>query len=157
MTAYSIYTGRVTNWPIVLVSAALLVPLLIGGASADGSPRDLALPILTAAVIVLLNVLTGVSIRTAAGPNGVAIRFGPAAWPRCSYPLDRIASAEVVEIGLRQVAFGFWWTPWHTYCTVRSGPALRLNLTSGRRVTVTVPDARAAAAALQEAALRGRQ
>ncbi|MFI5914491.1 hypothetical protein [Dactylosporangium sp. NPDC051541] len=153
MTAYSIYTGRVTNWPIVLVSTALAVLLLIGGATSDGSARDLALPILTAAVIVLLNVLTGISIRTAAGPNGVAIRFGPAAWPRCTYSLDRIASAEVVDIGIFQVAFGFWWTPRHTYCTVRTGPALRLNLTNGRRVTVTVPDARAAAAALREAKL----
>ncbi|WP_433064921.1 hypothetical protein [Dactylosporangium sp. CS-033363] len=151
MTTFSIYTGRVTNWPIVVTSIALAVPLLIAGGMSDGPARDLVLPLLIAVAAVVGNVLTGTSIRTSAGPNGVAIRFGVLAWPRCTYALDAIASAEVVDVQPWQVAFGFWWTPRHTYCTVRSGPALRLTLRGGRRVTVTVPDARAAVAALDEA------
>jgi hypothetical protein len=33
-------------------------------------------------------------------------------------------------------------------CTVRSGPALRLTLRTGRTVTITVPDPQAAVAAI---------
>lgn len=35
---YSIYTGRVTNWPLaVMLSAALIVPLLLLGSLSHGS------------------------------------------------------------------------------------------------------------------------
>ena len=148
---YSIYTGRMTNWPMVAVSAALTAPLLIMGSLSYGSSRDLAVPLLVAATGVLLNVLTGSSVRTSAGPNGVSVRFGLLGWPHCTYRLDQIEHAEVVDLPIWRVALGFWWTPGHTHCTVRSGPALRLTLRTGRKVTVTVPDAHAAAAVIDEA------
>jgi hypothetical protein len=147
----SIYTGRATNWPMVAVSAAVMVPLLIMGGSSDGSWYGIALPMLLVAAVVAVNVLTASSIRTTAGPGGVTIRFGVIGWPRCSYPLDQIDHAEVIDLSSLHVAYGFWWTPRRTCCTVRSGPTLRLTLRTGRTVTVTVPDPRTAVAVLREA------
>lgn len=149
---YSIYTGRATNWPVVVISSALVVPLLAMG-KADGGWRALAVPLLIAAAAVLVNLLTAASVRTAAGPNGVSIRFGVFGWPRCTYRLEQIEHAEVIDLHPWYVTYGFWWTPRRTCCTVRSGPALRLTLRTGRTVTVTVPDAHAAAAVIHEAKL----
>ncbi|WP_249999299.1 hypothetical protein [Actinoplanes sp. M2I2] len=141
---YSIYTGRATNWPVMVLTAALVVPLLTLGNPGAGSRRDLV-PLLVAVLAVLLEALTAGSVRTTAGPNGVSVRFGVLGWPRCAYRLERIERAEVVELPWWRVAYGFWWTPSRTNCTVRSGPALRLTLRTGRVVTITVPDAPAAA------------
>lgn len=146
---YSIYTGRATNWPMVVLSTALVVPLL--GNAGGGSWRGLAVPLLMAATGVLLNVLTASSVRTAAGPNGVCVRFGLLGWPRCTYRIEQIEHAEVIDLPAWHVAYGFWWTPRRTCCTVRSGATLRLTLRTGRAVTITVPDAPAAVAAIHEA------
>jgi hypothetical protein len=94
-------------------------------------------------------VLTAGSVRTAAGPNGVSVRFGVFGWPRGTYRPEQIARAEVIDLSPWSVAYGFWWTPRRTSCTVRSGPALRLTLRTGRIVTITVPDAHAAVAAVR--------
>lgn len=147
---FSIYTGRATNWSLALGSAALLLPLLLLGKPPGGGWADLALPGVVAAAGVALGALTGSSIRTTAGPNGVTVHFGALGWPRCSYPLGRIARAEVIHLSPWYVA-GFWWTPRRTCCTLRSGPTLRLLLDDGRSVTITVPDPQAAVAAVEEA------
>ena len=151
MTTYSIYTGRATNWPMVIISGALVVPLVVLGNATGGRWRDLAIPLLVAAAAVLLNVVTAANVRTTAGPNGVAIRFGLLGWPRGTDRIEQIAHAEVVDLDVWHVAYGFWWTPRRTNCTVRPGPALRLTLRTGRTVTVTVPDAQAAVAVIHEA------
>ncbi|MGW4945878.1 hypothetical protein ACWEOZ_30340 [Actinoplanes sp. NPDC004185] len=145
---FSLYTGRVTNWPMVILSAALVVPLIVLGNAGDGSRPGLTVPLLVAATAVLVNVLTAGSVRTAAGPNGVFVRFGVFGWPRGTYRIEQITRAEVIDVSPWSVAYGFWWTPRRTSCTVRSGPALRLTLRTGRTVTITVPDAHAAVAAI---------
>jgi hypothetical protein len=142
---HSIYTGRATNWPMVVLSVALAVPMV-----ALSDARSWAIPALVVAV-VLVNALTATSVRTTAGPNGVTIRFGVIGWPRATYGIERIARAEVVDQHPWRVAYGFWWTPSRTNCTVRSGPALRVTLVTGRVVTVNVPDPQAAVAVLNEA------
>jgi hypothetical protein len=136
---------------MVLLSTALVVPLLAMGMPSNESWRGLMVPVLVAAAGVLLNALTGTSVRTTAGPNGVSVRFGLLGWPRCTYRLDQIERAEVIDLHPWYVAYGFWWTPHRTCCTVRSGPTLRLTLHTGRTVTVTVPDAHAAVAVIHEA------
>lgn len=146
----SIYTGRVTNWPMVTGSAVLLLPLLVLGGGPNGSWRDLA-PILISVAGVVLYALTGSSVRIAAGPNGVSIHFGALGWPRCTYHLDQIQRAEVIDLHPLYVAFGFWWTPRRTCYTVRSGPTLRLLLSNGRTVTVTTPHPHTAATAINDA------
>lgn len=147
---YSIYTGRATNWPAVVISAVALVPLLLG-AGPNANWRDVAGPALLFVAGVVVFALTGSSVRTTAGPGGVSIHFGALGWPRCTYPLDRIQRAEVIDLHPLFVAYGFWWTPRRTCCTVRSGPTLRLLLTDGRTVTVTTPDPHAAVTAIDDA------
>ncbi|MGI8329832.1 hypothetical protein ACRYCC_07685 [Actinomadura scrupuli] len=146
---YSIYTGRATNWPIVTGSAVLLLLLVLGGGP-NGSWRDLASILISVAGVVLF-ALTGSSVRTTAGPNGVSIHFGALGWPRCTYHLDQIQHAEVIDLHPLSVAFGFWWTPRRTCCTVRSGPTLRLLLSNGRTVTVTTSHPHAAVTAINDA------
>ena len=154
---YSIYTGRVTNWPLlVTLGAALMVPLLSLGGLSHGSwldPAGPAIPLLAAAAVVLVIVLTGLRVRTAAGPNGVSVHCGAFGRPRRTYRLDQIERAEVIDLrpSLWRLSLGFWWTPHHTYFTLRTGPALRLTLRTGRSVTITVPDPHAAAATVHEA------
>lgn len=149
----AIYTGRTTSWPMVagtFVGALLLVLL---GLEGDGSWSDVRFvaPLVVIAVGVLGNVLTASSVRATAGPNGFTVRWGLIGWPRCTYPLDQIASAEVVDLPWWRVSWGFWWTPSRTSCTVRRGPTVRLSLRNGRIATITVPDPAAAVAAVREA------
>lgn len=148
---HSIYTGRVTNWPTILASAVGLVPLLVLGQMSNGRWAGLAIPLLLAAVGIVLYWLTGSTVRTTAGPNGVTVHLGTIGWPRCTYRLDEIRRAEVVDLPFWSVAGGFWWTPRRTCCTVRSGPTLRLVLHTGRCVTVSAPDPQAAVTAIEEA------
>ena len=127
---FGVYTGRATNWPAVAVSAAMLVPL---AAFSNGTGDRWGLAGLVIAFVgVAACAVTGTSVRTAAGPNGVTIHFGALGWPRLTYPLADIVHAEVIDLNPVFVAYGFWWTPHRTCCTVRSGPTLRLVLRNGR-------------------------
>ena len=154
---YSIYTGRVTNWPLVAaLGATLMVPLVLLGSLSHGNwlaPAGPTIPLLTAAAAVLITVLTGVRVRTAAGPNGVSIHCGAFGWPHRTYHLTDIEHVEVIDLPPSpwRVSLGFWWTPRHTYFTVRTGPALRLAMRSGRSVTITVPDPHTAVTIIREA------
>ncbi len=150
---HGVYTGRTTNWPMVIAVTVAMIPLsLIGKESgANWSDGAFLVPMFLIAIVALLNVLSATNVRAAAGPNGFTIRWGLFGWPRCSYGLDEIEHAEVIELPWRLVSWGFWWTPKRTCCTVRGGPTVRLTLRNGRSVIVTVPDPDAAVAALREA------
>ena len=147
---HSVYTGQMTNRPMGVLTIALVVPLLV---LSNMSPRDRSdlVILLLIGVGVLLEALTATSVRTTAGPNGVTVRFGLLGWPRRTYRIAQIARAEIVDLPVWSVVYGFWWTPSRTCYTVRSGPTLRLTLHSGRTVTITVPDAPAAIAVIREA------
>ena len=144
----TLYSGRETNWSSVVVSGLLLVPLVGLGLSSGSSPSTGAVILLLALVGFLAEVITASDVRATCGPRGVTVHWGFVGWPRARYALEDIQDAEVVQIPWYSVSYGFWWTPWRTVCTVRRGPALRLRLTSGRTVTLTVPDPHAALAAL---------
>ncbi|MGW3964711.1 hypothetical protein ACWED2_33190 [Amycolatopsis sp. NPDC005003] len=154
---YSVYTGRVTNWPLLVVlAAALAVPLLSLGGLSHGDwldPAGPAVPLATAAAVVLGIALAGLRVRTAAGPNGVSVHCGAFGRPHRTYRLDEIERAEVTDLtpSLWRLPLGFWWTPRHTYYTLRTGPALRLTLYTGRTVTITVPDPHAVATIVHDA------
>lgn len=141
------YTGRATNWTMVAVSGLLLVPLI--GLASSEVDRAFVLVVGLALLGVLAEVATASDVRVACGSQGVSVHWGVLGWPRMRYTLDEIEDVSVVQVPWWAVSFGFWWTPWRTVCTVRSGPALRLLLRTGRRVTLTVPDPHAAAAALR--------
>jgi hypothetical protein len=130
------------------VGAAFLV---VAGKNAGVSWRSVTIPLVLVAIGILLNVLTASSVRATAGPNGFTVRWGMLGWPSCSYDLAEIATAEVIDLPWRSVSWGFWWTPRRTCATLRSGPAVRLTLRSGRTVTVTVPRPDEAVAAINQA------
>lgn len=145
----TVYSGRATNWSSVVISGLLLIPLLWMGLSSESSPSLGAVIVVVVLVGFLAEVVTASDVRATCGPQGVAVNWGFLGWPRARYALADIQDAWVVDVPWRSVSYGFWWTPSRTVCTVRSGPALRLQLLSGRTVTVTVPDPRAALAALE--------
>ena len=150
---YSIYTGEVTNWPMV-ASASVGAVALVGGAVAGGLWWEIAIPMALVALGIVLNVLTASSVRATAGPNGVTVHWGMVGWPRAHYPLAAIAHAEVIDLAWWRVSWGFWWTPRRTCCTLQAGPTLRLALHNGRTVTITVPEPDDAVAAVHDAQRR---
>lgn len=149
-SSYAVYTGRTTNWPMVAATCAGALLLVLMGKNSDDAWSDIAfiVPLVLVAAGVLAEVLTGSSVRATAGPNGFTVRWGLAGWPQCTYRLDEIERAEVIDLPWWRVSYGLWWTPRRTNCTVRSGPTLRLTLRNQRIVTITVPDPSSAAAAL---------
>jgi hypothetical protein len=130
---------------------ALFVVLV--GKQADVAWSDLVfvVPLILVAAGSLANVLTASSVRATAGPNGFTIRWGLLGWPSCTYLLDEIEHAEVIDLPWWRVSYGFWWTPKRTNCTVQSGPTVRLSLHNQRIITITVPEPAAAVAALHDA------
>lgn len=152
---YWVYTGRVTNWSMIVASAAALLPVLLLGQASTGDWAGLVYPVLLILVGLALYVLTGSSVRTTAGPQGVTVHLGVLGWPRCRYPVEEILLAEVIDLKGWYVAGGFWWTPRRTCWTVRSGPTVRLVLRSGRTVTISTPDPAAAVAALEQSRAAG--
>lgn len=141
-SARFVYTGRTTNWFVLVVAVLLLVPLLVG------SQEGLAVSALFAVAATAALIGTGSSLRTTAGPAGVTVHFGALGWPRFRYSRERIAGAAVVDVP-GQWSWGPWWTPTHgLQLTLSQGPALRLTLTNGRKVTIGTPNPEAAIEAL---------
>lgn len=153
-TSSTVYTGRTTGWPVVVLSGVLAVVLVTAGGFGDGGWLSLGLPLILVAIGVIGEVLTSSSVRVTAGPNGFDVRWGILGWPRCTYRLDQIERAAVVDVPLWRVSFGFWWTPRRTTCTMRAGDNVRLWLTSGRIVTITVPDPATAVEIIEAARTR---
>jgi len=153
-TINTVYSGRSTNWLMIGLSTALLVPLLWMAADMKESWSELGLiiPVAITLVAAVVNLLTATSVRTTAGTNGVTVHFGAVGWPRFRYSLQRIERAEAVTIPLSWWAWGIYWSPRRglmlTLCT---GPALRLTLTNGRKVTISTPQPEAAVAAIEQA------
>lgn len=148
-SGYAVYTGRTTSWPTVVSTCLGALLLVLMSKQGNTTWTDLGLPLLLVAIGVIATVLTASSVRATAGPNGLTIHWGLVGWPRCTYPLDEIEHADVMDLPWWRVSFGIWWTPKRTSCTVHSGSTLRLLLKNGRTVTVTVPDPTAAVAALR--------
>jgi hypothetical protein len=137
---------------MVVATCAFAVVLALMSKGSEASWSDLAFVVPLLIVLgCLAEVLTASSVRATAGPNGLTIRWGVVGWPRCTYRLDEIERAEVIDLPWWRVSWGFWWTPRRTNCTVRSGPTVRLLLRNHRTVTMTVPDPDAAVAALRQA------
>ena len=153
-TINTIYSGRSTNWLMIALSTALLVPFLWMAADSNESwsALGLLLPLALALGAAVVNLLTATSVRTTAGPNGVAVNFGIIGWPRFRYPVERIRTAEAVTIPSSTWAWGMYWSPRRgLMLTLSTGPALRLTLTNGRRVTISTPQPAAAVAAIEQA------
>ena len=127
--AHTVYTGRSTNWPTIVLTTALVVPLLVMAVTGDGSwtAVGLLIPLGVVVAAVVVNLLTATSVRATAGPSGVTVNLGVFGWPRFRYPLERIQHAEAITIPASQWAWGLFWSPRKgLMLTLRTGPALRL-------------------------------
>ena len=148
------YSGRSTNWAALLLTVALAVPVVVLGRPSGESLASpaAAAPLAVVVACVLVTLFTASSVRALAGPSGVTVHFGVFGWPRFGYPIERIAVAEAVVIPASHWAFGMYWSPRRgLMLTLRTGPALRLVLTNGRRITVSTPDPETAVRAIESA------
>jgi hypothetical protein len=151
-TVHTIYSGRSTNWPMIWLSIALVVPLVVMAKGPGDSWASIGLAIPLIVAVAAADVLTATSVRTTVGPKGVAVHFGVLGWPRFRYPLHRIEHVEAIEVPMSQLAWGmYWWPRRGLMLTLRTGPALRLTLTNGRKVTISTPDPQTALLAIDSA------
>lgn len=144
----TVYSGRVTNWPVIWIANVLAVALLAMSGVHGFDPV-----LLIAVIVIVLANLSMTSLRTTAGPNGVVVRYGVLGIPRFRFALSAIEHAEAIDVPRSQMGgWGIHWSPWRgTRLTIRSGPTLRLRLTSGKQVAISAADPQAAAAAVNGA------
>jgi len=145
-----VYSGRTTNWPVVVAALAGGLALVVFGRPWAGPWPGMLAPLAFVLVALALGLVTSTSMRVTTGPRGVQVRCGVFGWPRFTYPREHIVRGEITSISLwRTWNCGMTWTPRSGWTFVlRSGPAVRFTLTNGRQVTVGVTDPRAALAAL---------
>src|SRR5690349_21258864 len=145
-----VYSGRMTNWPLMAAGVVAAVALIVLGRPWDGPWPGMIVPLVVTLGLFALCALTSTSLRVTTGPRGVQVRWGVFGWPSFDYPPDRVAEVDVVTVSPWTTwEYGTLWTPRGGWSFVmRSGPALRLTLTNGRCVTVGVVDPEAALTAL---------
>ena len=112
----------------------------------------------TGAPVLVAGTLVSLSSRATvtADRRGMTVTFSVLGWPRMRVGLDQIESAVAENVSPAQ--FGGWGyriIPGASGVVLRSGPALILTRTSGRRFVVTVDDAETAARVLN--GLRARR
>jgi lysylphosphatidylglycerol synthetase-like protein (DUF2156 family) len=132
-------------WWLPLVLVAIGAVLVVSARSAVG-----ALP---AALLVLVYLAFG-WIRVSVDARGLRIRYGLLPRPVTSVPLDDIRRAE--RIDLRPLEWGGWGYRGsrrafrRAAVVLRSGDAIKLQLTDGSELAVTVDDAATGAALLAD-------
>lgn len=129
-----------------------LLGVLFGAAAFfSGAPTAVLLPI---AVALPLLALWASRTRLTVSPTGVRAQLG-ARYPRRVVPVSTIVGAEAIDVvPLHWGGWGWRLTPKGTALIVRSGEGVRMRLTSGRDLVVTVDDAATAASLIND--LRGR-
>jgi hypothetical protein len=153
MKSTDVYSSHSTNWPAVVLAAALMVPLAGLSRPTDGTPvpNTWAPSLLVLLVVVVVAVLTSTSLRVTIGERGITARFGTLRLPRFRYPIESIASARPAMIRPWATPGIFWTHRDGLRLALRSGPAVRLTLRSGRRVTIGVDNSSSALWALERA------
>ena len=147
------YSSHSTNWPVVVLTVVLAVPLIGLSRPAARESVDVGwvASLLVLLVVLAVDVLTATSLRVTIGQGGVTARFGTLRLPRFRYPIESIASARAATIRPWATPGIFWTHREGLRLALRGGPAVRLTLRSGRRVTVGVDDSSLALQALERA------
>lgn len=153
MSSTEVYSSHSTNWPVLVLSVALTVPLVgLAQANEGASLLDrLAPSLLVLVVVVAVDALTATSLRVTIGQGGVVARFGTLRLPRFRCPVGSIVGAQATRIRPWATPGIFWTHRDGLRLALRSGPAVRHTLHSGRRVTIGVENAELALTALRRA------
>ncbi|MEV6560507.1 hypothetical protein AB0M22_32635 [Nocardia sp. NPDC051756] len=140
----TVYTCRVTNWSMfgfnisLLASQSILFWL---------GPELWALSILVVGMLVNLAMsVAAISQRVTAGPAGLTVSLGPFGLPRVRVARASITHAEMIlsTMELPATPGVFWRRKRGLFLLPKLGPALRLRLTSGRTITISMPEPAAA-------------
>ncbi|QIS05499.1 hypothetical protein F5X71_27140 [Nocardia brasiliensis] len=148
MPAAMVYTCRVTNWPMLWIYVIGFVSAIFVSSVLHSAVLRVLFTALW--IIVLVRVIIGTSQRVSVGPGGLTVILSAFGFPRVSVARASIARAEIIDVPVTFWSrLGVYWTRkrgW--FLTPTWGPALRLTLTSGRMVTVSMPEPAAALAAM---------
>lgn len=130
----------------VVSSFAFLAFSLVAAAA---SPEAWVIGGSTLLLGVLVTVMTVFRVRV--DGSGLSVRSA-VGWPRVHVPIDEIATVEVVHVSPLGDFGGWGWRFNPGYgqgIVMRTGEALRVTRTNGKKLTVTVDDAATAAALLR--------
>ncbi|MGX1810905.1 hypothetical protein ACWIGI_34735 [Nocardia sp. NPDC055321] len=148
MPAATVYTCRVTNWPMVWLTLLVVVLQVFIGLT----DRTVASVVIVAIwTFALVQTVLESSQRVSTGPAGVSVHRGLFGFPRLTLARDDIADAETIHYAqpqVRECIRRLWTRERRSFLAPASGPALRLRLHSGRDITVSVKDPFAALWAL---------
>jgi hypothetical protein len=153
MSSTDVYSSHSTNWPVLALTVILAVPIAGFSRPPEGAP-DLVqwVPsLLVFVLVVVVGVMTATSLRVTIGPTGVNARFGSLRLPQFRYPVTTIVSAGPAIIRPWATPGIFWTHRDGLRLALRGGPAFRLTLRNGRRITIAVDDVGSALQALGRA------
>lgn len=134
---------------VALVIGTLVVVIAAAVATAIVAPAEVWFGV-GALVVVLLLLLFTASWRVTADVRGLIVR-NALGWPRVAIPVSRISAVHVVQVDAA-AEFGGWGYRWggpgRTGIILRSGEAIEVTATNGKRFVVTVGDAETGASVL---------
>src|SRR5690606_49746 len=150
-------TERVSWTRTVLIATAALVVAIVAFCAAivavivtaTTAPEGVWFAVASLAFVTLLLLGTG-SWRVSADRRGLVVRSS-LGWPRVTIPLSDIRGAQVVDVN-PTADFGGWGWRWdaagRSGIIMRSGSAIQVTRSSGKKFVVTVDDAATGAAVL---------
>ena len=135
-------------WTLTALGAAMVI---------GGTVTSTAMLLVTGAIVLVLSVEFW-TVRVIVDRHGLTIRWGPLGLPRTRFPLDRVASATVIDV--RPGEWGGWGYRGsvkvfgRAAVVLRAGTGIRVDLVGGRAFAVTVDDAETGARLLNDLAAR---
>lgn len=140
--ARAYWTGGASNGWLLALGGMLLVPAAMVAALPQPRALSAVAPVLVVAAVALEFVSF---IRVTIDQRGVQVRYGHLGLWTKQIPLARIVAVQAVEVDpLAHSGWGYRGSLLllgRASLVVRSGPALKLDLTRGQRFFVTVDDA----------------
>jgi hypothetical protein len=104
-------------------------------------------------LLVLFGTIAFTHVRVSVDREGLEVRCGHMGVPRRRIPMDQVSGVHLAP-SVSPRHWGGWGYRWHPEkgdaVVVRSGPALVVDLWSGRMFTVTVDDAEGAVLAIRD-------
>ncbi|GAB3816045.1 hypothetical protein GCM10028820_14640 [Tessaracoccus terricola] len=145
-------TAAMSRWALVMMVVAVVSSFaVLAFAVVAVRPGPETWIVGLSALLVGAATLTMTVFRVRVDGNGLTVR-SVVGWPRANIPTAEIASVEVVQVNPLGDFGGWGWRYNPSYgqgVVMRSGDALLVTRTNGKKLTVTVDDAATAAALLR--------